>query len=134
MSKNRTLCDTSCLINFQLGGDHAYCECKCHRNSLPAIPPSRKRRVIVKGRKIKELLMNVRLVLCNSENRLKADYRISAKGVPYVEVFIKNERYSISFFGQSQKFRVFYPDQTKVDVDDKESLIKHMISLKGDSK
>lgn len=38
-------CTNGC-INTQVGGDHAYCECPCHVGSLPAIPPSRERRVV----------------------------------------------------------------------------------------
>lgn len=37
-------CTNGCVINSQVGGDHAYCECSCHVGSLPAIPPSRERR------------------------------------------------------------------------------------------
>lgn len=39
-------CTNGCVINSQCGGDHAYCECECHEGTLPAIPPSRERRVI----------------------------------------------------------------------------------------
>ena len=31
-----------CLINTQVGGDHAHCKCPCHEG-LTAIPPSRER-------------------------------------------------------------------------------------------
>jgi hypothetical protein len=30
-------CTTGCLINTQVGGDHRYCECPCHKH--PASPP-----------------------------------------------------------------------------------------------
>lgn len=37
-------CTSGCIINSQVGGDHAYCSCHCHFGSFPAIPPSRERR------------------------------------------------------------------------------------------
>src|SRR5262245_22350668 len=33
-----------CGINYTVCGDHAYCECHCHKGTLPAVPPSRERR------------------------------------------------------------------------------------------
>lgn len=36
-------CTTGCVINSRVGGDHAYCGCHCHVDTLPAIPPSRER-------------------------------------------------------------------------------------------
>lgn len=39
--------DTGCVVNSLVGGDHAYCQCGCHRGTLPATPPSRKRQPIV---------------------------------------------------------------------------------------
>lgn len=41
-------CTNGCIINSQVGGDHAYCECRCHVGSLPAVPPSRERRAVPK--------------------------------------------------------------------------------------
>lgn len=38
------MCNLSCQINSQVGGDHAYCDCECHKDTLPAVPPSRARR------------------------------------------------------------------------------------------
>jgi hypothetical protein len=38
------VCSISCGVNRIVGGDHAYCECECHGDTLPAIPPSRQRR------------------------------------------------------------------------------------------
>lgn len=38
------MCNLNCQINSQVGGDHAYCDCDCHKDTLPAIPPSRERR------------------------------------------------------------------------------------------
>ena len=38
------MCNLNCQINSQVGGDHAYCDCECHKDTLPAVPPSRKRR------------------------------------------------------------------------------------------
>jgi hypothetical protein len=38
-------CSIGCGINTVVGGDHAYCQCeRCHPDTLPAVPPSRKRR------------------------------------------------------------------------------------------
>lgn len=34
----------SCEINTQVSGDHAYCECECHMEALPAVQLSRKRK------------------------------------------------------------------------------------------
>jgi hypothetical protein len=39
-------CTTGCVINSRVGGDHAYCGCHCHVDTLPAIPPSRERQSI----------------------------------------------------------------------------------------
>lgn len=43
-STKKTPCTNGCVINTLVGGDHAYCECPCHKD-LPAIPPSRQRRI-----------------------------------------------------------------------------------------
>jgi hypothetical protein len=42
------MCNLNCQINSQVGGDHAYCDCECHKDTLPAVPPSRKRRKLTK--------------------------------------------------------------------------------------
>ena len=43
-TKSNVAHTNGCVINSQVGGDHAYCECECHEGTLPAIPPSRERR------------------------------------------------------------------------------------------
>jgi hypothetical protein len=42
------MCNLNCQINNQVGGDHAYCDCECHKDTLPAIQPSRERRKLTK--------------------------------------------------------------------------------------
>jgi len=84
-----------------------------------------------KGRRIKELLMDLRLVLCNSHNHFEADYHISLKGVPYVHVMVNGKRYQFTFFGKSQKFRVFKPDQSRVDLTNRSDLIDYFITERG---
>lgn len=37
------MCDLNCKINDMVGGDHAYCGCDCHKDTFPAIEPSRER-------------------------------------------------------------------------------------------
>ena len=78
-----------------------------------------------KGNRIKELLMDLRLVLGNNHNHFEADYHISASGVPYVHVMVNGERYQFTFFGRTQKFRVFKPDQSKVDLVDRQDLLDY---------
>jgi len=36
------MCDTGCVINSLVGGDHAYCDC-LHHLTAPAVAPSRER-------------------------------------------------------------------------------------------
>jgi len=42
-------CTNGCLINNVVGGDHAYCTCKCHKDTWPANEPSRERQPKLKG-------------------------------------------------------------------------------------
>ena len=128
MSSDHTL---SCVMNNMASGDHAYCECPCHK-TLPAVPPSRKRTHVVRGREIKNKLMDLRLVLINNTNKFDADYHISARGVPYVHVMVNGKRYQIAFFGKSQKFRLFPPNDSadKVDFVDEGSLILALKSIR----
>lgn len=121
----------SCELNTRIGGDHAYCECPCHK-SKPAIPPSRRRIVPVTGYRIKNMLMEMRLVLGNSINQFETDYFISQRGVPCVWVIVGGERYQFTFFGRSQKFRVFLPDGSRKDIELRNDVINYFIQLKGD--
>ena len=68
-------CTNGCVINSQTGGDHAYCECECHVGSLPAIPPSRERRVIgfdVPGYSALDKVVDERNALRDEVNKLRS--------------------------------------------------------------
>jgi hypothetical protein len=39
----KNMCNLNCKINSHVGGDHAYCDCECHKDTFPAVPPSRER-------------------------------------------------------------------------------------------
>lgn len=120
----------SCEINSIVGGDHAHCECLCHK-SLPAIPPSRIRRSI-KGAHIKDMLKDLRLVLCNTANGFESDYFESKRGVPCVWVIVNKRRYQFTFFGRTQIFRIFAADQSHVDVRTRNEVVEYFRSLKNE--
>ena len=123
-------CTLGCLINNGVGGDHAYCECPCHI-TLPAVPPSRKRISVPHGPQIKEMLQIMRMTLINETNQFDADYHVSARGVPYVNVNLFDKRYTFTYFGRTMKFKVFFPDQSKVDLRECEEVIYFFRSLRS---
>lgn len=82
-------CTNRCVINSRAGGDHAYCECECHVGSLPAIPPSRERRVIgfdVPGKSVLDEVVDERNKLRDEVAELKrtvADMLEALNGLAY---------------------------------------------------
>lgn len=67
---------------------------------------------------------------------LATDFRISERGVPYVQVFIKHNRYHIVFFGKHQFYRVFKasdPNNPHVDFKrgDGEGMFEYFVELAG---
>lgn len=64
-------CTNGCIINSQVGSDHAYCECECHIGTLPAIPPSRKRRMVVTGQSFIDAMISERDLLREEVRELR---------------------------------------------------------------
>lgn len=83
------------------------------------------------GNQIKNMLADMRLVLCNSANDMTADYHISRRGVPYVSVILEGKRYTFIYFGKTKIFRVFDDQQNKKDFSHRNDVIQYFRDLKG---
>jgi len=82
------------------------------------------------GRKIKGMLQNMCLNL--RYHGMDADFITSEKGVPYIRLLHKGERYHIVFFGKGGYFRVFHviSENTRTDYPDRDAVNEWALSLK----
>lgn len=83
------------------------------------------------GRKIKDILFDIRLVLLNGHG-MNADIGYTFKGVPYVVVKIFPDEYRLVFFGRTRLFRVFSRKVKVADFTDRNDVIKWFIEKKED--
>lgn len=81
--------------------------------------------------KIKNLLADMRLVLCNNANNFDSDFHISARGVPYVHVIVNGRRYQFTYFGKGKFFRIFDDKQNKTDIVKRNDVIQYFRDLAG---
>jgi hypothetical protein len=84
--------------------------------------------------KIKDLLSDMRLVLCNSFNRFESDYHISVRGVPYVHVIVNGKRYQFTYFGKGKFFRIFDDKQNKTDIVKRNDVLEYFRNLRFDNR
>jgi hypothetical protein len=84
--------------------------------------------------KIKDLLSDMRLVLCNSYNHFESDYHISESGVPYVHVIVNGKRYQFTYFGKGKFFRIFDDKQNKTDIVKRNDVLEYFRNLRFDNR
>lgn len=87
------------------------------------------------GKHIKYRLRHIAADLVK-DHGVMATYETSQRGVPYVRVYVNDERYHICFFGKHQYFRVFHanhPNNPHVDfpLEDEEAMFEYLIEMKG---
>lgn len=99
--------------------------------------PGNNPRKTLKGWHIKDTLQDIRLVLMNSTNQMIADYLPTKRGVPRVKVWLNGMEYSIVYFGNTNKFRIFRgtpKGQQTIDVATRNDVITFMRLLKFEPK
>lgn len=79
---------------------------------------------MIKGEDIKQLLRDLETSLMMEG--LDATYFESMRKVPCVKVFIQGFRYQFTFFGKSQKFRLFFHDQTHIDLATRDEVVEFL--------
>lgn len=84
----------------------------------------------MKGRQIKDMLQNMRLVLWDAKRPRDCDFHISQRGVPYVHITLYGKTYKFIYFGKTQIFRVFDENQNKRDFLKRNDVIEFFQAIK----
>lgn len=105
--------------------DASTCDCECHKPTILRSCPRAGGKV--QGIKIIELTEDLAAELKAMGHN--AEFFTSKRLVPCIKVIILDYRYQVVFFGNTQKFRVFFYDQTHIDFQEKAEVLKYFRNL-----
>jgi hypothetical protein len=83
----------------------------------------------MKRKRVKDMLKDLRLVLCNGMYRLDADYKETARGVPFIRVAINGRTFDVIYRLTVKEFIIFDNKQNRTSLTQRNDVIDYFVNM-----